>query len=118
MAYPLRFALSNCLAGGLLALALCLAPSLAAAADAPGSAKTGDDTHAWLSLQASGAEAEGEARPMTGDVADAVYQRYLESFRQAIPQQLSGTAGGDAKSGSSGGPASAGAATGADSAPP
>jgi hypothetical protein len=48
----------------------------------------GTYTKAWLELQKSGQMAEGEARPMDGEAADASYQRYLDSFKHPIPQTL------------------------------
>lgn len=46
------------------------------------------DTRAWLNLQAGGTAAQGAARPLPGEVADAVYQRYLQSFTHPIPEQF------------------------------
>ena len=37
----------------------------------------GTDTRAWLSLQKSGIAAPSDPRPMSGEVAERVYQRYL-----------------------------------------
>ena len=58
----------------------------------------GADSHAWIDLQASGSAAAGGARPLPGEVADAVYQRYLNSFKHPIPAQFpcesSGSQGG------------------------
>ncbi len=91
-----------------LALLLCSALASAQAADAPAAVpsaqRTGDQTRAWLDLQRGGTEALGEARPMSGDVADAVYQRYLDSFKQPIAGKFSSsgsTAGGTGNAGTS-----------------
>lgn len=83
-----------------LCYALLLVPLLASAQEpaASGPAATGAQTAQWLELQKSGTQAEGEARPMTGDVADAVYQRYLESFKHPIPESLSSSDDGSASS--------------------
>lgn len=71
----------------ILALA---APLLAQAQDAAPAApaQPGDETRAWLQLQASGAASVPEAAPMSGEVADRVYQRYLKSFDHPIPAQF------------------------------
>lgn len=47
---------------------------------------SGVETRAWLDLQKSGAVAAGDDRPMSGEVADRVYQRYLDSHTRAIPE--------------------------------
>lgn len=46
----------------------------------------GTDTRAWLSLQKSGIAAPSDPRPMSGEVAERVYQRYLDSYTQPIPE--------------------------------
>lgn len=45
----------------------------------------GSSTRAWTDLQRNTAAAPGWSRPMPGDAADKVYQRYLNSFGQPIP---------------------------------
>lgn len=67
-----------------------VAPLLAQAQDAAPAApaQPGDETRAWLQLQASGAAAVPEAAPMSGEVADKVYQRYLKSFDHPIPEHF------------------------------
>lgn len=57
-----------------------------AAADDAKVPRVGDDTRAWLELQASGNAALGSLRPMPGEVADKAYQRYLKSFDNTIPE--------------------------------
>jgi hypothetical protein len=72
---------------GLLAvsvLVVAAAPAFAETAATP----VGTDTRAWLQLQASGDAADGSERPMPGEVADRVYQRYLKSFEQPIPTEF------------------------------
>lgn len=60
----------------------------------------GADTRAWLALQSSGNSADATTeRPLPGEVADRIYQRYLKSFEQPIPaefkrQQISSGGGG------------------------
>ena len=51
-------------------------------------AKPGEQTRAWLDLQASGAQASPADRPMSGEVAERVYQRYLDSFTHPIPDRF------------------------------
>ncbi|TAJ50619.1 MAG: DUF3613 domain-containing protein [Nevskiaceae bacterium] len=54
----------------------------------------GAESRAWTDLQASGSAAAGGARPLPGEVADAVYQRYLNSFKHPIPEQFTRDSGG------------------------
>ena len=68
------------------------------AADAPAAATSatttasdgsmGAATRGWVDLQISGSAAVGTALPMPGEVADAVYTRYLNSFTQPIPAEF------------------------------
>ena len=58
----------------------------AAVADEATEPRLGDDTRAWLELQNSGNASLGAVRPMPGEVADKVYQRYLDSFDNEIPE--------------------------------
>ncbi len=46
------------------------------------------DTKAWLDLQISGSAAAQDERPMPGEIADKVYQRYVDSYAQPIPDTL------------------------------
>ena len=68
-------------------------------------AALGADTRAWLQLQASGNAAVGTARPLPGEAADAIYQRYLDSFTHPVPEQFerqgSGGSGQDSGGGGS-----------------
>ena len=48
----------------------------------------GSESRAWLGLQASNNAALGWARPLPGDAADRIYQRYLNSFSQPIPAKF------------------------------
>jgi len=48
----------------------------------------GTDTRAWLELQRSGAASTPQVQPVPGEVADKVYQRYLNSFDQPIPAEF------------------------------
>ncbi len=51
-------------------------------------APVGTDTRAWLELQRSGAASSPEVQPVPGEVADKVYQRYLNSFDQPVPPRF------------------------------
>jgi hypothetical protein len=67
-------------------LALLLAAIPVHAADPPA---VGTQTRAWTKLQAGGAAAEkGPPRGTPGEVADRVYQRYLQSFTHPVPEQF------------------------------
>lgn len=52
----------------------------------PASNRVGDATSYLLALQASGQYASRNAYPVTSDVAQRTYQRYLESFTYKIPE--------------------------------
>lgn len=73
-----------------------------AARVAPAAAEAGS-TREWLDLQAAGTAASREARPMPGEVADAVYERYLNSFKHPIPEQFRRQSGGGDSGGGQGG---------------
>ncbi len=73
---------------------------LAAAAQAAEPATPqGAATQAWVDLQISGSAAPADERPMPGEIADKVYQRYVKSFEKPIPESLKRdnfvSAGGD-----------------------
>lgn len=58
-------------------------------------------TRSWVDLQISGTAAVGTAQPLPGEVADAVYMRYLRSFSQPIPAEFKRpSASSEAQSGS------------------
>ena len=48
----------------------------------------GAQATAWIELQQSGSQASEVARPMPGDIAESVYQRYADSFKQPIPAEF------------------------------
>ena len=51
-------------------------------------AELGSDTRQWLDLQKT-PEAQAQAsRPVPGEVAEQVYQRYVNSFKYPIPEQF------------------------------
>jgi len=68
-------------------LLLVLCSPLAQAEDAAAPARVGDETRVWLQLQGSGSAAAPE-RPMSGEVADKVYKRYVDSFGRPIPEHF------------------------------
>lgn len=89
----------------LMILILILAVPVGAYAADQGHAQLGNEVRAWTDLQKSGSASVPEARPMPGEVADKVYDRYLQSFGHPIPESFEresfvGSGGG---SGSSGG---------------
>ena len=66
-------------------------------------ARVGDATAGLLALQRDGTAASPVPRPITGDVAERSYQRYLKSFEQPIPERFGfSTAGGGASQGGTG----------------
>jgi hypothetical protein len=66
--------------------ALLLLVTAAQAAEPP--VPQNSDTRAWLDLQISGSAAAQDERPMPGEIADRVYQRYVDSYAQPIPETL------------------------------
>lgn len=75
-----------------VALVMLSLPGVAAAqqenSGSSSEAPVGPGTRAWMELQASGSAASATARPMSGDIAERVYQRHADSFAQPIPQSL------------------------------
>ena len=66
----------------------------------------GEETRRWLELQSSGAAASKNPQTVSGPVADAIYQRYVESFRHPIPESYKSDQngyGGGSGSGGGGG---------------
>lgn len=70
------------------ALLVTLIAGHAAMAAEPPPPRVGDDTRAWLQLQGSGNATTAAPRPMPGEVADKVYERYLKSFDNQIPEEF------------------------------
>jgi hypothetical protein len=83
-----------------LLLLTVLAASSAALATPPRLPATegavGAEARAWLDLQKNGQAASAASRDQPGEVADKVYQRWLDSHDQPIPAQFGreGFAGG------------------------
>ena len=78
----------------LLTIALAAGLPLAAVA-ADASKPLGAEAKAWIDLQKSGTQASGTPRPMPADIADKVYQRYADSFKQPIPVEFKRQSTGD-----------------------
>lgn len=70
----------------MLLLAATALPALAQTAGEP--APIGQQTRAWLDLQASNSAALGAPEPVPGEVATRVYERYLKSFEHPIPEDF------------------------------
>ncbi|WP_423378925.1 DUF3613 domain-containing protein [Burkholderia sp. LMG 32019] len=65
-------------------------------ADAPHASDVERSAKEWLAMQ-RGNRAAAPAQPVLGDVASLVYQRYLDSFKNKIPDTMNsqlGAAGG------------------------
>lgn len=63
-------------------------------------APLGAESQAWLQLQQSGTEASGAARPLPGEIADNIYQRYADSFKLPIPAEFKRQSTGSGDNGS------------------
>jgi hypothetical protein len=61
---------------------------IAPAVGAAGPTRVGDATRALLEIQR---RASGPARPIPGEQAGLSHQRYLDTFRQPIPDALAST---------------------------
>ena len=76
---------------GLMIVAVCTLPFAAlaqsGAAAPPAGQGFGSQTRLWLGTQTSGVSAVTDERPMPGEVATLVYQRYLNSFTHPIPER-------------------------------
>ena len=72
----------------LMICALMLALPVAAQDAASGEATPvpGQDAQTWLDLQKNPAAQAPDVRPVPGEVSEQVYQRYLNSFKYAIPE--------------------------------
>lgn len=46
------------------------------------------ETRTWIELQIGGKKSAGGPRPMPGEIASNVYQRYVDSFKQPIPAEF------------------------------
>ncbi|ULQ45356.1 DUF3613 domain-containing protein [Flagellatimonas centrodinii] len=61
----------------------------AGAASPPRPTADGEATRAWLAQQKGDVATVPTPQAMPGDVADRVYQRYLDSFSHPIPEAFS-----------------------------
>ncbi|RQR37485.1 DUF3613 domain-containing protein [Burkholderia sp. Bp8994] len=62
----------------------------------PAASDVGRSTRDWLVMQGEN-RAAASTQPLLGDVASLVYQRYLDSFKNKIPESMStqlGASGG------------------------
>lgn len=50
--------------------------------------RIGADTRSWLALQKDAAAQTPDLRPVPGEVAEQVYQRYVDSFKHPIPEEF------------------------------
>lgn len=87
----------------LLAFCFGAGVGVASAANPAGLPPNGEETRAWLQLQKSGNASLGAPRPMTGEVADQVYRRYLESFTRPVPEDFERESFGAGSGGGGGG---------------
>lgn len=71
---------------GLLLAAPAFAQDTAAPPPLP---SLGSDTRAWLDLQTNPAAQTPDVRAVPGEVAEEVYQRYVNSFKHPIPEAFS-----------------------------
>ncbi|WP_322026213.1 DUF3613 domain-containing protein [Burkholderia sp. BCC1977] len=84
----------NTLAGRVAVLSAILGVAMVSAAahaqqgTAPAASDVDRSTKAWLSMQRDN-RAAAPTQPMLGDVASLVYQRYLDSFKNKIPESMS-----------------------------
>jgi hypothetical protein len=62
----------------------------------------GSQTRYWLTTQTSGASSVTDQRPMPGEAASLVYQRYLNSFTHPIPERFEADSFSTRSSGSGG----------------
>ncbi|KWF57872.1 DUF3613 domain-containing protein [Burkholderia pseudomultivorans] len=84
----------------MLGAVMCMAISTVAAygqqAAAPVTSDIGHSTKEWLAMQRDN-RAAAPTQPVLGDVATLTYQRYLDSFKNKIPESMNslvGTNGG------------------------
>jgi len=88
--------------GAITAMAMGTLAAHAQQVTTPTASDVDRSTKEWLSMQREN-RAAAPTQPMLGDVASLVYQRYLDSFKNKIPQsmntQLGSSAGGMSGSG-------------------
>jgi hypothetical protein len=66
-----------------------------ATADLPPGRPVGEETRRWLELQRSGTAASTTRQTVSGPIADAIYQRYVDSFKHPIPEFYQSKQDGD-----------------------
>ncbi|MGH8461766.1 MAG: DUF3613 domain-containing protein [Stenotrophobium sp.] len=68
--------------------ALLLPLSALAGQDADAPYHVGDEVRAWTALQESNSASVNAVRPLPGEISDLIYGRYLNTFKQPIPDQF------------------------------
>ncbi|WGY69986.1 DUF3613 domain-containing protein [Burkholderia cepacia] len=97
----------NALAGRIVVLIAIMGMTMGAVAAqaqqgaAPAASDVDRSTKEWLSMQRDN-RAAAPTQPMLGDVASLVYQRYLDSFKNKIPDSMSKQLGSSAGTSGSG----------------
>ena len=71
----------------------------AATADSQPGRSIGVETRSWLELQSSGTAASKNRQTVSGPVADAIYERYVESFKYPIPEYYKSSQSGSMSGG-------------------
>ena len=87
--------------GAIACMTLGSAAARAQQGTAPDASDVGRSTRDWLTMQGEN-RAAAPTQPLLGDVASLVYQRYLDSFKNKIPESMStqlGSSGGMSGSG-------------------
>ncbi|TGN95058.1 MULTISPECIES: DUF3613 domain-containing protein [unclassified Burkholderia] len=102
--YRNEFAHRIVVLGTIMTMAMGAVAAQAQDATAPAASDVDHSTKQWLSIQRDN-RASAPVQPMLGDVASLVYQRYLDSFKNKIPEsmstQLGSSSGGMSGSGQS-----------------
>ncbi|AXF22241.1 DUF3613 domain-containing protein [Burkholderia pyrrocinia] len=81
--------------GAIMAMAMGTITAQAQQRTAPAVSDVDRSTKEWLSMQRDN-RAAAPTQPMLGDVASLVYQRYLDSFKNKIPESMSTQLGSSA----------------------
>ncbi|VWD35509.1 lipoprotein [Burkholderia aenigmatica] len=90
--------------GAIVGVAMSTAAAYGQQVTRPGVSDVNGSTRAWLSMQRDN-RAAAPTQPMLGDVASLVYQRYLDSFKNKIPNSMSSQIGSTSGGMSGGGQA-------------
>ncbi|WP_269506740.1 DUF3613 domain-containing protein [Burkholderia sp. IMCC1007] len=90
--------------GAIIGVAMSTAAAYGQEVVTQGVSDVDSSTRAWLSMQRDN-RAAAPTQPMLGDVASLVYQRYLDSFKNKIPNSMSSQIGSTSGGMSGGGQA-------------